>query len=768
MPNGAAQQAAIRAALERGRVAPGDIQYVEAHGPGTPVGDPIEAEALGQALGRDRHAPCVVGSVKTNLGHLEAAAGMAGLVKLALALYHRQIPPNLHFQEPNPKIDWERLKLRVPVALEPWPENRAGAPRLAGINSFGFGGANAHAILAEAPHASAAGPRLPDAPELLTLSARSDAALKALAERYRGRLESGSDALGDFCFSAGARRTHHPCRLAVAASNSEGMREKLLAFLNGESRAGLCVGRATDGSNNAAPVFVFSGMGQQWAGMGRELWDESEVFRTVVEACARELRSHASWSLAEALREPTAPIDRTEVAQVAIFALQMGLAAHWWSWGVEPVAVVGHSVGEVAAACMAGALTLGDAVRVVFHRSRLQATTAGQGAMLAVGLTDEEARARIAGLQTTVSIAAINSPRSVTLAGDTAALQRLADELGRDQVFHRFLKVEVPYHSPLMEPLMAPLEGALFGLEPRAAKLALFSTVTGRRIEGTELGPQYWAENMRKPVRFADAARALAAEHTRFVEIAAHPVLGFSLKENGPTAVFASLRRDQPARESLLASLGEQYVAGYPVSWRQIHPAARRYVPLPLYPWQRTRHWLEAPETRQHRLDERCHPLLGRRLSAPEPAWEAEIDAERFPYLRDHRIHGEAVYPSTAYGEMALAASRQLHGEGVHRLSEVAYDKALTLSGCGRLRLTLAADRLSFTIHSLQGEDWIPHARGKAAREPHPAEPPRWDLEAIRGRCREERSGPGLLPVADRDRIRLRPDVSGGATGLAG
>ena len=748
MPNRDAQIASIQAALRQAAVEPHQIQYVEAHGPGTPVGDPIEAEAIGTALSPGRAIACVVGSVKTNIGHLEAASGAAGLIKLILSLQHRQIPANLHFESPNPRISLDALKLRIPTALEPWPSNLDEAPRLAGINSFGFGGTNAHAILSEPPLALAESRSSPGAErsELLVLSARSDAALAELGQAQRRRLADTDVCLSDLCWSALARRSHHPCRLAVVGSTPASMRENLQAILDGQTRFGTNLGRAEAARNVERPVFVFSGMGQQWPRMGRRLLEHEEPFRAVVQACEAELAGHIDWSLSDVLSRGTLPIDRTEIAQVAIFAVQIGLYALWRDFGVEPGAVVGHSVGEVAAAHVAGALSLSDALMVVLHRSRLQAATAGHGRMLAVGLGPEDVQPWLHGHEADVSIAAVNSPRSVTLAGDNLVLDAIAAHLTQASHFNRFLKVEVPYHSPLMEPLMEPLRAALARLRPERAKLKLLSTVTGELVDGPELNADYWAQNIRRPVVFARAIAALhGAGHRLFIEVSAHPVLGTALKEcTGVDAkVLASLRRDRDERECLLATLGELYCLGWPLDAARLFPAGGRYVSLPGYPWQRASHWQEAEATRLHRLSELSHPLLGRRLRQPYPAWEGELDLERLAYLTGHRIQGEVVFPYTAYCEMAMAAAREVFGTGGVVLSSVGLDRALILepSRSVKVRLELTPDGTGFSIHSLLGRDWIRHVHGKLALLPKGERPPPLALETIRKRCPKTLSG---------------------------
>jgi acyl transferase domain-containing protein len=623
VPSGPAQEAAQRAACLQAGIDPRRVQYVEAHGTGTPVGDPIEANALGAVFGAGRPAdePCLIGSIKTNIGHLEAGAGIAGLIKTALALRHREVPGNLHFDHPNPQIDFAALKLRVPRRSEPWPAN-AGGVRLAGVNSFGFGGANAHVVLAEAPSEPAPAPAAgPERAQLVLLSARSPEALHDLAKNYREWLGSeradGSVTLREVAFNTSVRRGHHPHRLAVAAESRQQLVERLGAFLEGEGRPGLTAGRAP-AEGKAPLVFVFTGMGPQWWAMGRQLLREEPVFRAAVEHCSDLLRAEAGWSLLDELtaEEARSRIQETWLAQPAIFAIQVGLAALWRSWGLEPDAVLGHSVGEVAAAHVAGALSLADAVRVIRHRSRLQHQTRGMGRMLAVGLSPEETGDLLNGHYAGVAVAAINSPRAVTLSGDAEALREFHQELERRGVFGRFLNVDVPYHSPAMERVRAELLESLADVQPRQPRLPLYSTVTARPVDGLLLDAAYWWRNVREPVRFAETVTSLLnAGHGLFVEIGPHPVLAGSIRECAAEAgksvtVLASLRRKEPERATLLAALGQLYTLGYPVDWQRLHPEGGRVLSLPTYPWQRERCWQESEESRQKRLARIAHRVF--------------------------------------------------------------------------------------------------------------------------------------------------------------
>jgi acyl transferase domain-containing protein len=645
----------MREAFRLAGVSPGRVRYMEAHGTGTPVGDPIEANALGAVLGIDRPAGdrCVVGSVKTNIGHLEAAAGVAGLIKAILALERRQIPPHLHLGEPNPGIDFERLPLRVPRELEPWPDEPG--PALAAVNSSGFGGANAHPVLAAAPAPAPRRQPPPEGPEPIALAARTPEALAGLARAHRARSEGGeAPPLADLAYTAARRRTHFEHRLAVVARHRGELDERLDAFLAGEERPGTSYGEAL-AADRRRLVWVFSGMGPQWWAMGRQLLAEAPVFADTVGRIDEIFTRHAGWSLLEEMTrdEESSAMAETRVSQPANFALQVGVAALLRSWGVEPDAIVGHSTGEVAAVCCAGAMSLDEATRVIYHRSRLQHTTTGQGKLVAVGLPVEEAEQAIAGVER-VSLAAVNSPGSVTLAGDPESLQRVVEPLEQRGVFCRFLRVEVPFHSHYMDPLHEPLLEALDGLELGTETLPLYSTVTGRRIAGGDLGPPYWWRNVRDPVRFAAAIDTLVDDgYGAFLEIGPHPVLKASIGEclerrDSRAPVLSTLVRKEDEVEALLAAAGGLWALGVPLDWEALEPGDRRPADLPTYPWQRERYWDETDASRSDRLGAAPHPLLGRPQVTAHPTWQLELDAGAAPYLPDHRIQGAIVFPGAA------------------------------------------------------------------------------------------------------------------------
>ncbi len=779
-PNPLAQQAVLREAYGRAGVSPDQVQYVEAHGTGTFLGDPIEAKALGTVLALDRppEQPCALGSVKTNLGHLEAAAGVAGLIKVALALNHQEIPPSLHFQEPNPHIPFDELSLRVQTTLGPWPTH--SGPALAGVSSFGFGGTNAHVVLEEAPQ-----PDLPmqnsewkigdsEAAHLLPLSARSPEALHTLARGYQNFLAAPGSivSLHDVCYSASVRRSHHDYRLAVTGHSQEQLSEGLAAFLQGEARPGLSTGPKVSGRQRKL-VFVFPGQGSQWFGMGQKLLEQEAVFREVVERCDRAMRPHGNWSLLAELTATDAAqsrLNEIDIIQPALFAIQVALAGLWRSWGIEPQAVVGHSMGEVAAAYVAGALSLDDAARVICRRSRLVKRTIGHGLMVAVELSMEAARRVLVGYEDRVSIAVSNGPTSTVLSGDPAALEAIVDQLQRQDIFCRMVKVDFASHSPQMDPLRDELLKALEGLEARPAPVPIYSTVTGAVSDGLDFAAPYWARNLREPVLFSTAVRQLLENgHDIFLEISAHPILLSSIQQGfhhlGQVgAVLPSLRREEDERTVMLGSLGALYTLGYPVDWSRLYPAGGRCVRLPVYPWQRERCWLELAagntdsyreQTARKRIGK--HPLLGRHFKSADPAgshfWEVTLDKSTLPYLYDHRIQGVAVLPASAYLEMALAAAAEVFDEQPVALKDVEFDRALFLPESGtqaiQVILSPSADgAASFHIYSRAGEQakksWTLHAQGKACPQLGSGTSPvlgREMLAEIRTRCSEKISG---------------------------
>ncbi|MGW8698201.1 non-ribosomal peptide synthetase/type I polyketide synthase [Streptomyces eurythermus] len=764
VPSADAQAALIQRVCAEAGIEPGSLQYVEAHGTSTPVGDPVEAQALGRvlALGRAPGAACYVGSVKSNIGHTEATAGLAGLIKAVLCLKHRRIPAHINLERLNPAIDPASLPYTIPTRTVDWPEH--DGPARAGVNSFGFGGTNAHVLLEEAPAAPAVVPpaHVP-AYTVLPLSARAPEALRALAAGMRQELAGvhGQPPVSptDLGYTLAHRRQHHEHRLSVVYSSREprqSLEEALGAYERGEPHPRVLTGRTREARQRRL-VWVFTGMGPQWSGMGRRLFETEPVYREAVERCHEEVRRLAGWSLIDELRagEAESRMGETWLAQPANFAVQVGLAALWRHYGLRPDAVVGHSTGEAAAFHESGVYDLADAVAVVVHRSRLQQRLAGTGSMLAVGLSEAEAERRIRSVRDRISIAAANSPTATTLAGDEKALDRLAAELEAEQIFNRRLSVEVPYHSVRMDPIRDELLAALADLKPRRAQVPLYLTAREGTAHGTELDAGYWWENVRRPVRFRAAVERLAEDgHQVFLEIGPHPVLGQSIREcltgTGTQGVtLPSIRRGEDEPEQLARSLAALHNLGFDLDWDVLQPTGR-HVTLPRYPWKRDRYWVEPEPVARVRLGRLDHVLLGRRTDHAQPTWESGIDIERLPYLADHRIQGNTVFPAAGYLEMAAQAVRSLTGGTDVVLTDVEFPKALFLSEAepSRVQLTFAPDSARFTIAAADGGSAV-HATG-VVRSGQPA-----------------RTGPPLDPAAVRARASRRLDRNACYTVLA-
>ncbi len=730
VPSQKAQEDLVRAACQDAGVAPAHIQYVEAHGTGTHVGDPIEARALGTVLADGRPAGdyCRLGSVKTNIGHLEPAAGVAGLIKAALVLNHGVIPPNLHFKTPNPEIPFEQLQLRVQQRLERWPA--VEGPTLAGVNSFGFGGANAHVVLQGLPPMeSRAEPLVVAEPaHLIPLSARSPQALLDLASSYHQYLSANGDGAGlsleDISWTCSHRRTHHDHRLAIIARTKEELLYNLAAFTAGQAQNSWVAGRC-HGDSPPKLVFACSGQGSQWWAMGRELLQGEPVFRQTIERCDQQVQSLGNWSLLEELSrsEAESRLEQTEITQPAIFAVQAALAALWRSWGVAPDAVVGHSVGEVTAAYLAGALELEQAVTMLFHRGRCMAGL--QGRMMVVGLPEREVEQQLEGFEGRVCVAAVNSPTSITLAGDEAALTEIASAMARAQRYCKWVRVNYGFHSHLMDPIKDELLECLRQIPVRAARLPMISTVSGELVRDGKLDADYWWRNVRRPVRFAAAIGELLKQgYEQFLDLGPHPVLSGAISEcarGTKPMVLPSLRRGEPERTTLLRSLGALYCSGHAVQWDALSPAGR-LAQLPSYPWQRERHWMEAEDSLRFRTASIDHPLLGQRVDAVVPTWENRLDRLSLQYLQDHRVQGQGLLAGAVYLELALAAARRQFGPSPVVLEEVEFAKPCILRSDGRTRLQtiLEPGESSFRIYSRSADNdqpWTCHATGKVRVE---------------------------------------------------
>ncbi|ASR37317.1 hypothetical protein BAY61_22535 [Prauserella marina] len=744
VPNGEAQEANFRAALASARVPASEVGYVEAHGTGTPVGDPIEATALGRVLAGDEgpKATTLIGSIKTNIGHLEAGAGIAGLLKAVLSVQHRWIPGNPHFSTPNPAIDFEGYGLAVPASGTPWPTEYERA--LASVNSFGFGGTNANVVL-EGPPAAEAGASSSgvDRPSVLTISARGEAALRELAENYADWLAKRPDTdLDELGAAMASRRSHHRHRVALTATTAADAEATLRAYLRGEAPSGLTEGVARPGRTGKTG-FLFNGQGPQWYAMGRVLLETSRVFRAKVMECDELAMPHLGWSIHDALTadETSSKVGKTYCLQPTMFTIQVALVELWREWGVEPDAVAGHSMGEIAAAHISGALDLASALKVICVRARIQEKADPTGAMMFVALSAAETRALCEQRSGDLWVAAENSPTTTTVSGRKEALDQLAAELAERGVFAKVLKVNCACHSPDMDPLHDELASELAGIQASTSSIPMYSTVTGHSVDGAELGSAYWWRNFRQPVLFEPAVRAMLADGVdTFVELSPHPVLANSVREIADDAatdavVVSSLVRRKDDWESFLTGFTTLYAEGRRIDWRARHPHGTRMLDLPGNPWIRERYWNEGAVSRLHRAGGQQHPML-KRTDAVRPTWDIAWDDHRIGWVHEHDVLGAVIVPGAAYVEAVLAAAAELTGEQC-ALEYVEFEKACVLGDeplLSRLELNEKDGTFEFHHRAVRGETWTRAATGRFHRRGG-GRPDIVDVAAIKARA---------------------------------
>ncbi len=699
------------------------LAFFEAHGTGTQAGDPVEAAAIGETLGQARSRPLPIGSVKSNIGHLEAASGMAGLLKAMLSLERGVLPPSLNFERPNPNIDFEGLNLEVARSAAPLGKDEA-AGLVAGVSGFGFGGTNAHAILGSPPPRAAGMISSPIPP--LLLSARSKAALSALARQWSGILAAAApDEAAALVRGAVRGRDHHPVRLALLASTQREMAAALAEFAESGESDKLVAGSSAHPGDLA---FMFSGNGAQWVGMARDALAHSAAFRALIAELDAVLRPMLGWSVLERLEgdAAVAELDRTDVAQPLLFAIQVAIVSLLRARGVEAVAVVGHSVGEIAAAWAAGALSLEDAAKVVTIRSRHQHSTRGQGRMAVLGASPEQGADVIGRLGLELEIAAVNAPRSLTISGRLPALLRLEDEAKTHGWRFKLLDLDYAFHSRAMDGIRAGLEAELAEIAPRPCERLFISTVTAEAVAGPELDGSYWWRNIRDHVRFADAIRQLLKRGVQlFLEIGPKPVLQSYLREllrEGERAgeALATLTRGGAKSDPFPHIAASCYVAGYDLARAALYDGPRATRGLPSYPWQRERHWVTLT---QEGVDSArplfTHPLLGARRVDDATEWRSHIDTAIFPWLGDHKIGKTVLLPAAGIIEMALAAGRAQYPDAAAieaRDIEISRAIPLELERMREIRLRLDPESGQFTISSrlrLAEEPWNRHAAGR-------------------------------------------------------
>nr|WP_209310521.1 type I polyketide synthase [Streptomyces spiramenti] len=782
-PNGPSQQRVIRQALAHARLSAADVDVVEAHGTGTPLGDPIEAQALLATYGREHTAerPLLIGSLKSNIGHTQAAAGVGGVIKMVLAMRHGVVPPSLHGAEPTPQVDWSTGTLKLVTDATDWPET--GRPRRAAVSSFGVSGTNGHVVLEQAEPAEIPPPAgEPTGPVPCVLSGRSADALRAQAAALHAHVERAPGLHpADIAHTLATGRAAHEHRAALVADDRQALLDGLAALARGTDPLppGAVRGTARTGE---AVAFVFPGQGSQWPGMTRELLDTSAVFAARFARCADALAPYTDFSLTDVVRGvPGAPgLDRVDVVQPALFAVMVSLAELWRAHGVEPAAVVGHSQGEIAAACVAGALTLDDAAKVVALRARALRALAGHGGMASVSLPADRVRERIVPWAGRIALAAVNGPESVAVSGDPEALAELLTALDAEGVRTRAIPVDYASHGPQVEAIRAELSRNLADIAPLPAVVPFYSTVTGGLLDTGLLDAAYWYENLRHTVEFERATQALLADgHRVHVEVSPHPVLTSALQDTAAAAgtdtlALGTLRRDDGGRRRVLTALAELHVRGVPVDWDAALPGHHPpRADLPTYAFQRERYWLEdtgapAGDAASLGLAPSGHPLLGAVVALADSGgllFTGRLSPRTHPWLADHTVHGDTLLPGTAFLELAVLAGDRT---GCSHVREITLEAPLTLPPDGGIVLRLsvgvpAADRTrTLALHARPDdpdtdEEWTRHATGvlaPAAPAPVPvAAPSAWPP-------------PGAVPV-DLDGMYARYAEGGFAYGPA-
>lgn len=737
-PSAITQEIMIKDALKRANVAPSLVQYVEGHGTGTKAGDPAELASIPAALseGRAKDDIFYVGSIKTNLGHTEAASGFAGMIKTVLAIENRIIPGNLYAdQEKNPNIPWDKLSLKIPDQAVAWPHPER--PLLAGVNSFGISGTNAHVLLLENVEKEKPQETYFRDWKLFPISGLNEEAVKAYATKYKSQLieKKFSEAeLLNYTKNVAIRKADLPQRAVVLFKTYDELIELLDHVISGNDHVQIIKGYSEERPLSA---LVFPGQGSQWSGMGSHLYHSEPVFKNAIDACEKAFAPYVSWKLTEELFS-TSGMQTIDVIQPALVAIEIALAEWWLSNGLVADGVIGHSMGEVAAAYISGAISLDDASKVICTRSQLMKQTSGNGSMAYLAIPPEEAIQYLKGKEHLLSLGVNNSPKSSVVSGDPTAINNIIAELEQKGVFARKVKVDVASHSPQMDPLLGSLQNSLQSIHAHNGCIPFYSTVNAYSLSGENLNAEYWKDNLRSTVRFADTVQLMASEEIQcFIETSPHPTLLQAIQENAESIgktlhAIGSLEREKDEVFTLLCNVAQAYCTGAKWQWKKFYGINYTRVVLPEYPWQRERYWIEdkkqtvKPGSSLRSNGKSGHPLLQHYIENPTQGdihiWETEISLLNFPYLIDHKIHESVVLPGAAYIEMLLAAAEEIAGSGQHLLQDVQLKSALTLPEQSFVMVQVVfrrevADTYQCTISSLQGEgaeaQWKEHVSGE-------------------------------------------------------
>ena len=704
----------LREAYEGSGIEPSSVHYVEAHGTGTKLGDPTECNALGQFFGVERTQPLVIGSVKTNVGHTEAAAGIAGLIKTVLAMRHKVLPKNLNFETPNPDIEFEKLKLKVPVENSTWSVREEGETMKAGVNSFGWGGTNAHVILEEYAQVR----KLVDRPKelkkklLLPLSAKNDQALIDYVRDYKALLETANEEeFENLVVATAVRKPKLNHSVLFAADDLREIKAQFDQFL--------VQPRIEDQEiESSKVVFVFPGQGSQWLGMGKELYEKEPIFKKIIDTCEQSFKPHTDWSLVDQLfvSKEQSRLNEISVIQPTLFAMQIALARLWMSFGVLPDTVVGHSMGEVASAHISGAIDLDDAAKIICTRSKLMQTVSGSGGAMAVTeLSVREAEKYIKRFPR-LSIAVNNSPKSTVLSGDENQIRQVLEVLELEGRFGKQVNVDVASHSVQMDPIKDDLGSELSELNPKPTSIGLFSTVRNTSIGGESLTAGYWVDNLRYGVKFAGVMEQLLEDgHNVFIEVSPHPVLTTAIDEclqsfNGRGITSSTLLRDQPEFEAFSNHLKVLYSKGLQIDWNDYYDRSELpYVKLPNYPFQRST-YVVSERDRQDAKPKGGHPIIGSKLklaSTSSHFWEFKIDIDRFNFLSDFKVDNKIGLSVSLCLEIVHAALAELTGNTLVNVSDLRLARQIAISDDSVMNIQLVVDENhKFELLADIGDQW--------------------------------------------------------------
>ncbi|NEP38246.1 MAG: type I polyketide synthase, partial [Okeania sp. SIO2H7] len=776
VPNGPSQVAVIRQAMANGGIDAADISYIEAHGTGTSLGDPIEAEALGTVFGKthSQEQPLIIGSAKTNIGHTEGAAGVAGLMKLVLQLQHQQIAPSLHFNEPNPYINWSQLPVQVSTNLTPWETN--GKSRIAGVSSFGFSGTNAHIILEEAPEEfriKNSEFRIEDGTEravhILTLSAKSETALSELVNSYQNYLTIHPElGVADICYTANIGRGQFHHRLAVIARNQQELIEKLRENQEGEEVTGIYSGELTNNTTGNKIAFLFTGQGSQYANMGRELYEQAPTFREAINQCEEILSSVETFqekSLRDILyseatdNSGSSLIDQTAYTQPVLFAIEYALFKLWESWGIKPDVVMGHSVGEYVAATVAGVFSLEDGLKLISTRGRLMQKLPAGGEMVSVMTSESKVleTLKAMSLEEKVAIAAMNGPQSIVISGESESVRAIATKLESAGIKTKQLQVSHAFHSPLMEPMLAEFETVANQITYNQPRISIISNLTGTKADNSITTAQYWVSHVRQPVKFAQGMKELSEQgYETFLEIGPKPILlGMGRQCLPEVGVWLpSLRPGVDEWQQLLSSLGQLYVQGVKVDWLGFdRDYNREKVLLPTYPFQREKYWIEINNGYQQKLSlsKYLHPLLGEKVDLAgideQYRFQSYLSPKSPDYLKDHQVFEQVLFPGTGYLELAMAAGKNIFSSQEQVVvSDVVIARGLILpeTEIKKVQTVVSSSEdntYKFEVFSAsesenqQTLEWRLHSEGKIYPEPIAKDKETIDLEQYQKDC---------------------------------